>query len=72
MAETQTFERMVKFDQTFKLVMDHVRKMLDISPHDLNRHINLSIFGNKLKEPSVMLKYYNELLQNTNFCLPGR
>ena len=64
-------ENMVKFDKTFKLIMDHVKKMLNVSHHDLNRHIEQSIFG-KNAEPSALLKYYNELLQNTNFCLPDR
>ena len=62
---------MVKFDKTFKMVMEHVRKMLDISHVDLNRHIEKSILGDQA-EPSAMLKYYNELLQNTNFTLPNR
>ena len=52
---------MVKFDKTFKMVMEHVRKMLNISHHDLNKHIKETIFG-KNSEPSALLKYYNELL----------
>ena len=71
LAERLTLDRMVKFDKTFKMVMDHVRKQLDISPIDLNKHIELSILGPR-SEPSPMLKYYNEILQNTNFCLPDR
>ena len=39
LAENKTLENMVKFDKTFKLIMGHVRKMLSISQHDLNRHI---------------------------------
>lgn len=39
LAESQTLDRMVKFDKTFKMVMDHVRKLLKISHVDLNRHI---------------------------------
>ena len=62
---------MVKFDKTFKLVMDHVRKQLNISHIDLNRHIESSILGIN-SEPSPMLKYYNELLTNTNFILPEK
>lgn len=71
LAESQTLDRMVKFDKTFKMVMDHVRKQLNISHLDLNRHIETSIMGTK-SEPSPMLKYYNELLQNTNFILPNK
>ena len=52
---------MIKFDKTFKMVMDHVRKMLNISHIDLNKHIEKSIMGNQA-EPSPLLKYYNELL----------
>ena len=52
---------MVKFDKTFKLVMDHVRKQLKISYIDLNKHIEQSILGPR-SEPSALLKYYNELL----------
>ena len=62
---------MVKFDKTFKMVMDHCRKMLDISHIDLNKHIRKNILGD-LSEPSAVLKYYNELIQNTNFTLPDR
>lgn len=61
LAESIVLERMVKFDKTFKMVMDHVRKMMKISHHDLNRHIYESIMSDKA-EPSVLLKYYNELL----------
>lgn len=61
LAESQTLENMIKFDKTFKMVMDHVRKMLDISHIDLNRHIEKSIMGINA-EPSPLLKYYNELL----------
>ena len=45
LAESQTLDRMVKFDKTFKVVMEHVRKLLDISLVDLNRHIEKSILG---------------------------
>ena len=71
LAERQSLDRMVKFDSTIKMVMDHVRKMLKISHIDLNRHIENTILG-KSAEPSPMLKYYNELLRNTNFDLPER
>ena len=71
MAESQTLDRMVKFDKTFKMVMDHVRKQLDISPIDLNKHIEDSILG-KQSKPSPLLKYYNELLGSSNFALPPR
>ena len=62
---------MINFDKTFKMVMEHVRKMLDISHIDLNKHIKNSILGDQ-SEPSAVLKYYNELIQNTNFTLPDR
>ena len=62
---------MVKFDNTIKLVMDHVRRMLKISDIDLNRHIRDTIL-NPESEPSVMLKYYNEILGNSNFTLPEK
>lgn len=62
---------MVRFDKTFKTIMEHVRKMLDCSHFDLNRHIKATIFS-ETSDPSPMLKYYNELLQNTNFALPDR
>ena len=39
LAENKTLESMVMFDKTFKLIMNHVRKMLSISQNDLNRHI---------------------------------
>ena len=71
LAESIVLERMVKFDKTFKLVMDHVRRQFKISHHDLNKHIEDSIMG-KQSEPSAVLKYYNELLVNTNFALPER
>ena len=61
LAESQTLDNMIKFDKTFKMVMDHVRKMLDISHIDLNKHIEKSIMGIQA-EPSPLLKYYNELL----------
>lgn len=60
-AESIVLERMVKFDKTFKLVMDHVRRMLKISHRDLNRHIHETMMGDK-SEPSATLKFYNELL----------
>ena len=71
LAESIVLERMVKFDKTFKLVMDHVRRMLKISHGDLSKHIDESLMGKK-SEPSALLKYYNELLQNTNFTLPDK
>ena len=71
LAESIVLERMVKFDKTFKMVMDHVRKMLKISHRDLSKHIYESIMSPRA-EPSVLLKYYNELLQNTNFSLPNK
>ena len=46
--------------------MDHVRKLMKVSLEDLNRHIQDSIMGEKA-EPSALLKFYNELLQDTNF-----
>ena len=70
LAEGLVLERMVKFDKTIKLVMDHVRRMMKISTTDLNRHIRDTITGPN-GEPSALLKYYNELLQNTNFAMPN-
>jgi len=61
---------MVKFDKTIKLVMDHVRRMMKISNQDLTRHIRETILGPQA-EPSGLLKYYNEILQNTNFSMPN-
>ena len=52
---------MVRFDKTFKMIMDHVRKLLNVNHIDLNRQIENTIFG-KHAEPSPLLKYYNELL----------
>ena len=60
-AESLVLERMVKFDKTFKLIMDHVKRMIKMSPHDLNRHIQETILGDKT-EPSALLKFYNEIL----------
>ena len=71
LAESIVLERMVKFDKTIKLVMDHVRRMMKISNRDLNRHINETILGPKT-EPSALLKYYNELELNTNFAMPNQ
>ena len=39
LAESITLDNMVKFDKTFKMVMEHVRKMMNISYRDLNKHI---------------------------------
>jgi len=62
---------MVKFDKTFRKVMEHTQKLLKTSHRDLERRIQSSILSSQSK-PSPMLKYYNELLQNTNFMLPER
>ena len=62
---------MVKFDKTFINVMNHTKKMLDIDKLDLNRHIESTMLSNRAT-PSATLKFYNELLQNTNFILPNR
>lgn len=52
---------MVRFDKTFKMIMEHVRKLLNVNHIDLNRQIENTIFS-KHSEPSPLLKYYNELL----------
>ena len=51
--------------------MKHTQKMLDIDHIDLNRHIEKTILSDSAT-PSATLKFYNELLQNTNFALPNR
>ena len=51
--------------------MDHCKDMLKISSKNLNRHIDRMIMSQDAK-PSVMLKYYNELLSDTNFRIPAK
>ena len=45
--------------------------MLKISTKDLNKYIDRMILSNDAN-PSVMLKYYNELLRDTNFRIPAK
>lgn len=61
LAERKTLDSMVRFDKTFKMIMEHVKRMLDCSHFDLNRHIKATIFSDS-NEPSPMLKFYNELI----------
>ena len=60
---------MTKFDSTFKIVLEHYRKILEFSVNDLNTQIKKSILKG---HPSACLKYYNELLAGTNFALQSR
>ena len=71
MAERQQIESMVKADKVFKEIMEYCKKMLKISHTNLNRHLDRMILSKDAK-PSVMLKYYNELLKDTNFRIPAK
>lgn len=60
---------MVKFDNTMKMLMTHYRKMLDFSLDDLNSHVTKTV---KEAKVSGCLKFYNELLADTNFNMPSK
>jgi hypothetical protein len=62
-------ERMVRFDNTFKMVMAHYKKLMAFSFRDLNNHIKKSIFE---QNPSGCLKFYNELINDTNLDIPPK
>ena len=71
MAEHKRIEAMSVFDTTMMKLNEHCRKMLDVNPSDIYKHIERTVFTTQA-EPSAMLKYYNDVLANTKFIMPPR
>ena len=70
MAESLQLQRMTRFDATFSKVMAYYQRMIDTSnTADIKKHISLSVTHG---QPSACLKFYNELIANTNFEMKPR
>jgi hypothetical protein len=62
---------MAHFDQTMKKIAKHCRKMLEVSVHDVYKHIERTVFEQHA-EPSPLLKFYNDVMTHTKFEMPPR
>jgi len=71
MAQTKRIDTMIAFDITMKKLNEHCKKMLEVNPQDIYKHIERAVFATNV-EPSALLKYYNDVLLTTKFVMPPR